>query len=140
MNEWMKPEPGCIIRGSKPYVSTQGTVYAPGVSAETAGAKALYLGIVTLPPGQRTKAHVHSRHESAFHMLSGEAVELWWGERLEHHATAYPGDYLFIPAGMPHVAVNRSTSQAAVFVGARNEATAQESVEMRPELDAKVPA
>lgn len=134
------PEPRCIVRGSEPYVSAQGTVYAPGISAETAGSRTLFLGVVTLPAGQRTKAHVHARHESAFRMLSGENVELWWGERLEHHAAAYPGDYLFIPAGMPHVAVNRSTSQPAVFVGARNEATAQESVELRPELDATVPS
>jgi hypothetical protein len=35
--------------------------------------------------------------------------------------------------------VNRSKTTPAVFIGARNEATAQESVVMRPDLDAKVP-
>jgi len=44
---------------------------------------------------------------------------------------------MFIPAGIPHVAVNRG-SAAAVFVGARNEPTAQESVIMHPELDGAV--
>ena len=139
MNDSTKSEMRCVVPGSAPYTSRQGTVYAPGVSAETAGSKALFLGVVTLPAGQRTKAHLHTRHESAFHLLSGEHVELWWGDQLENHAAAHPGDYLFIPAGMPHVAVNRSASQPAVFVGARNEATAQESLELRPELDAKVP-
>ncbi|MDT3678984.1 MAG: cupin domain-containing protein [Burkholderiaceae bacterium] len=140
MNDWTKTKPRCVLRGSEPYASPQGAVYAPGVSAQTAGSKTLFLGIVTLPAGQRTKAHVHERHESAMHMLSGENVELWWGEQLENHETAFPGDYLFIPAGMPHVAVNRSASQPAIFVGARNEATAEESLHLRPDLDGKVPA
>jgi len=34
--------------------------------------------------------------------------------------------------------VNRSKTTPAVFIGARNEATAQESVVMRPDVDAKV--
>ncbi|MGA8005890.1 MAG: cupin domain-containing protein [Burkholderiales bacterium] len=130
---------GRVVRGSQPYRSQQGTVYAPGISAETVKAQAVFLGIVTLPPGERTRAHVHERHESAFYMLSGEEVELWTGPALEHKEVARPGDFLFIPAMVPHVAVNRSKTAPAVFVGVRNEPTAQESVEMRPELDACVP-
>jgi uncharacterized RmlC-like cupin family protein len=49
-----------------------------------------------------------------------------------------PGDYLYIPANVLHVAVNRG-SEPAVFLGARNEPTAQESVVMHPEMDANVP-
>jgi uncharacterized RmlC-like cupin family protein len=128
-----------VVRGSQPYRSKQGTVYAPGISAETAGAEVVFLGLVTLPPGERTKAHIHERHESAFYLVSGEEVELWTGDRLEHREVARPGDYLFIPPKVPHVAVNRSTTAPAVFVGVRNEPTAQESVVMRPELDAMVP-
>jgi uncharacterized RmlC-like cupin family protein len=71
-------------------------------------------------------------------MLSGEEVELWTGPRLEQREIARPGDYLYTPAGVPHVAVNRGATPA-VFVTARNEPTAQESVSMRPELDALVP-
>ena len=128
-----------VVSGAAPYTSAQGTVYAPGVSAETAGSTGLFLGIVTLPPGQRTHAHVHERHESAFYLLSGESIELWTGESLEHRAEARPKDFLYIPAGLPHVAVNRSATVPAIFIGARNEATAQESVVMRPELDELVP-
>jgi len=126
-----------VVTGSESYDSLQGSHYAPGISAETSGASHLFLGIVTLPPGQRTKAHVHEQHESAHYMLSGEEVELWSGPRLEQREIARPGDYLFTPAGMPHVAVNRS-AKPAVFVTARNDPMAQESVSMRPELDALV--
>lgn len=127
-----------VVHGSQPYKSEQGSLYTPAISAETVGAKSLFFGIVTIPPGERTKAHVHRSHESAFYVLSGENIELWSGAELEHHEVARAGDYLFIPANVPHVAVNRSAT-AAVFVGARNEPTAQESVSMRPELDRRVP-
>jgi uncharacterized RmlC-like cupin family protein len=71
-------------------------------------------------------------------MLSGEQVELWTGPHLDRREVVRPGDFLFVPAGLPHVAVNRG-SVPAVFIGARNEATAQESVQMRPDLDPLVP-
>lgn len=138
MDEAFDLRRGRVVAGAGSYVSRQGSVYAPGISAETVGAKAVFLGMVTLPPGGRTQAHVHEFHESAFCLLSGEAVELCTGERLEHRETARPGDYLFIPANVPHVAVNRGHTPA-VFIGVRNEATAQESVVMRPELDGLVP-
>ena len=130
---------GGVVRGADPYRSKQGSDYTPGVSAETVGAKALFLGMVTLPPGGRTSSHIHEHHESAFYMLSGEEVELWTGDQLQRREVAHPGDYLFIPAKVPHVAVNRSKTTPAVFIGVRNEPTAQESVVMRPELDSKVP-
>jgi uncharacterized RmlC-like cupin family protein len=130
---------GCVVNGTaEGYESVQGSTYEPGISAETVGAKALFLGLVTLPPGGRTKSHVHEFHESAFYMLSGDEAELWTGERLEYKEVARPGDFMFIPANVPHVAVNRSDT-AAVFVGVRNEATAQESVVLMPELDPLVP-
>lgn len=130
---------GCVVSGDAAYESQQGSVYEPGVSKETVGATMVFLGQVTLAPGKRTRAHVHEGHESAFFLLSGEDVELWTGERLEHCERARAGDYLFIPANVPHVAVNRSARLPAVFIGVRNEPTAQESVAMRPELDALVP-
>ena len=80
----MKPSPevklGRVVRGSQPYISNQGSVYTPGICAETVGAEIVFLGLVTLPPGERTKAHIHERHESAFYLLSGEEVELWTGD------------------------------------------------------------
>jgi uncharacterized RmlC-like cupin family protein len=72
---------GYVVRGSESYQSKQGSIYAPGISAETVGAKGLFLGLVTLSPEGRTKAHIHEYHESAFYMLNGEEVELWTGDQ-----------------------------------------------------------
>ena len=130
---------GGVVHAGELYRGKQGLDYAPGVSAETVGSHALWLGSVTLPPGGgRTKAHLHESHESALYMVSGDEVEVYTGERLEHRDVAHAGDYLYFPAGVPHVAVNRSETPA-VFVAARTDPNEQESVLMRPELDEKVP-
>ncbi len=88
------------------------------------------------------RAHESARpgdfHKSAFLLLSGDNVELWTGDELQHCEVAHAGDYLFIPANVPHIAVNRG-SEPAVCIGCRNEPTAQESVVMYLALDAKVP-
>jgi uncharacterized RmlC-like cupin family protein len=130
---------GCVVRAGEGYQGKQGLNYTPGISAQSAGSVALWLGSGTLPPrGGRTKAHLHENHETAIYLLSGDEVELWTGEQLEHREVAHPGDYLYIPAGVPHVAVNRS-ERPAIFVLARTDPNEQESVELRPELEGKVP-
>jgi uncharacterized RmlC-like cupin family protein len=63
-------------------------------------------------------------------MMSGNAVELWTGDELEHCEAVRPGDFIYIPANVLHVAVNRGAAPA-IFVGSRNEATAQESMVLR---------
>ena len=108
------------------------------MSAETVGSKSLFLGVVTLPPGRRTKAHTHERHETALYMMSGEPLDVYTGSNLEHHEMVRPGDCLFIPMNVLHVAVN-NTGVPAVFIASRNEATVNESVVLYPNMDAIVP-
>jgi uncharacterized RmlC-like cupin family protein len=126
-----------IVQGGARFTSEQGSDYAPGVSAETVGAQNIFLGVVTLPPGKRTKAHTHERHETAMYFLSGETVDLYTGVDLEKHDVLRPGDYMYIPVNVLHVAVNRSNAPA-VFVGTRNEATVNESVVLYPDKDALI--
>jgi uncharacterized RmlC-like cupin family protein len=94
----------------------------------------LWLGMISLPAGTRTSAHRHQGHETALLMTAGKEIEIWSGTRLELCEKVVPGDYLFIPAGVPHVAVNRSAENAE-FVGTRNDPAANESVVLMPELD-----
>jgi uncharacterized RmlC-like cupin family protein len=129
---------GVVVKAGAEHRVKQGADYQPGVSAETVGSQVIWLGLMTLPPGARTKAHIHEHHETALYMMSGGALELWTGDELEHCDNVKPGDFIYIPANVLHVAVNRGTTPAA-FVGSRNEATAQESLVLRPEMDARVP-
>jgi uncharacterized RmlC-like cupin family protein len=128
-----------VIRSTEAYEGKQGPTYAGGVSAENVGSRGIWLGMVTMPPGSRTKAHFHEAHETAFYVLSGEC-DLWFGEDLQEHEIARAGDYLYIPAGISHVAVNRSQTEPVVVVGGRTDPSEQESVRLQPELDARIPA
>jgi len=127
-----------VVRGGGSQVAEQGSVYKQGIGAQSVGSRALWLGEVSLPAGARTRAHRHEGHETALLMTAGEEIEIWSGAALECCERVRPGDYLFIPAGVPHVAVNRGGSEAR-FIGARNDPNANESVLLMPELDGAVP-
>jgi uncharacterized RmlC-like cupin family protein len=129
---------GMVVKAAPEHRVQQGSDYRAGVSAETTGSQVIWLGLMALPPGGRTKAHVHEHHETALYMMSGDALELWTGDELEHCEAVRPGDFVYIPANVLHVAVNRGAT-TAVFIGSRNEATARESMVLRPEMDARVP-
>ena len=142
-NEAMQPKnadalTAKVVRVSDSYVAEQGSVYRSGVSAESVRSSMLWLGMISLPAGRRTSAHRHRGHETALLMTAGAEIEIWSGAELERCEKVLPGDYLFIPAGVPHVAVNRSTENAE-FLCARNDPAANESVVLMPELDDIVP-
>jgi uncharacterized RmlC-like cupin family protein len=90
--------------------------------------------LLTMPPGARAKAHKHEAHETAIYVISGEAG-MWYGERLERHMITRAGDFVYIPADMPHLPYNRSQTELATAVIARTDPNEQESVVMLPELD-----
>jgi uncharacterized RmlC-like cupin family protein len=124
-----------LIRPGEAAEGTTGVTYAAGVSEATAGARALCLQLASLPPGARSRAHLHAEHESAAYVIEGRLV-LWFGERLENRVAAGPGDFLYIPGGVPHLVANASASQPAVTVLGRSDPNEQESVTALPELDA----
>jgi uncharacterized RmlC-like cupin family protein len=100
-----------VVRASAGYRAEQGSDYEPGISAETVGSRVIWLGMISLPPGKRTKAHVHEHHETGLYMLSGDSIELWTGDALEYREAVRPGDYIYVPANVIRVAVNRSGSR-----------------------------
>ncbi len=121
-----------IIRPGKGHATKQGLDYFSGVSAESAGATGLCMHLLTIPPGGRARAHYHERHETAIYVLSGEAV-VWYGEGLAEKLTCRAGDFLFIPAGMPHLPANLSQTEPVTAVVARTDPNEQESVVLVPE-------
>ena len=123
-----------VVRGGGLAKGATGLDYGSGITAESSGAVAICLRVLQIPSGARSSAHLHEGHESAAYVLEGEVVT-WFGERLERHAVTGPGDFLFIPAGVPHVAVNYGTVDALAVL-ARSDPNADESVVPLPELDA----
>jgi uncharacterized RmlC-like cupin family protein len=76
-----------------------------------------------------------NEHESAAYVIEGEML-MWFGEQLEHELVARPGDFMYIPRGVPHLVLNASDTDAAVAVLARTDPNEQEDVTELPELDA----
>ena len=136
MSETQKPT--CqIFQAKETYAGKQGFNYFSGISAESAGASGICMHLLTIPPGDKAKAHLHEDHETAIYVLSGEA-EMWYGEGLAEHMVVKAGDMLYIPAGVPHLPANRSKAPVTAVV-ARTDPNEQESVKLLPELDGKVP-
>jgi uncharacterized RmlC-like cupin family protein len=127
---------GCtVVRpGGSAYRGRQGLDYDAGISAESAGSRAICMHRLTMPPGARATAHLHADHESSIYVLSGE-VEFWWGPALEHHEVVREGAFVHIPAGVPHLPANTSDRPAEAVI-ARTDPSEQESVVMLPALDA----
>lgn len=128
-----------VMRPGAPFIGKQGLSYAPAISAETVGARAIHMQMLTMPPGGRAKAHKHAAHETALYVLSGEAG-MYYGERLEHHMVNRAGDFVYIPANMPHLPYNASTIEPVVAIISRTDPNEQESVVLLPELEAIHPA
>jgi uncharacterized RmlC-like cupin family protein len=57
-------------------------------------------------------------------------------ERLENHMVNRAGDFVYIPANVPHLPYNLSGSEPATAVVARTDPNEQESVILLPELEA----
>ena len=135
-NEATGRSPDCVrLRAGEPFVGKQGFTYAAAISAETAGASAIHMQLLTVPPGAKAKAHKHEAHETALYVLSGE-VGMYYGEKLENHMATRAGDFVYIPANTPHLPYNLSQTEPATAVISRTDPNEQESVVMLPELDA----
>ena len=124
------------IRPTGTYSGKQGFEYFEGISRETAGASSICLHLLTIPPKGRGRAHLHAGHETAIYMLQGTTV-MWWGNRLENRMEVHAGDFVFIPAGMPHLPMNPSEGEAVAVV-ARSDPHEQESVLLLPELETEM--
>jgi uncharacterized RmlC-like cupin family protein len=102
-----------------------------GVSAATAGARGISMNMVIIPPGGAAEPHLHRGYETAIYLLKGR-VETRYGEGLRRSVIHEAGDFIFIPADVPHQPVNLSATEPAHALVARNDPDEQESVEPYP--------
>ena len=123
------------IRPGEEVLTRQRLPYFVGISKETVGASGLSMHLVVIPPGGRSEPHSHLDYETGIYVLEG-TVRTRWGRALEHEVVSSAGDFLFIPPGVPHEAVNLSATEPARAVVARNTPREQDEVEPYPLPDA----
>lgn len=116
------------VRPDREVQTLQRLPYFVGISGETVNATGLSMHLVVIPPGARADPHVHLGYETGIYVLEG-TVCTRWGPRLEHEVVSKAGEFLFVPPGVPHEAINLSATQPARAVVARNDPAEQDKVQ-----------
>ena len=104
-----------VVRGGEGFLGKQGLNYFSGISAESAKAEAICMHMLVMPPGASAKPHYHESHETAIYMLEGVA-EFLHGPNLEFKDRVEAGDYVYIPAGVPHQPYNPTDKPARALI------------------------
>ena len=87
----------------------------PGMVMETP----MWGGIFLVEPGARTGIHHHGEQHTIAYVLSGSSY-VRWGDCGEFHATLHAGDFLFVPAWLPHLEINPSDDTPFQWVVVRS--------------------
>lgn len=116
------------VRPGDEVMTLQRLPYFVGISGQTVKATGLSMHLVVIPPGGRAEPHIHVGYETGIYVLEG-TVCTRWGPNLEHEVTSRAGEFLFIPPGVPHEAINLSATAPARAVVARNDPAEQDKVQ-----------
>jgi uncharacterized RmlC-like cupin family protein len=101
---------------------TPGSVRLAAVAPQLGIPSELWGGLFTVEPGARTGIHHHGKQQTLAYVLSG-VCEIRWGEMGEHAATAKAGDFIHVPAFLPHMEINPSSAQPFQWVVVRSTPT-----------------
>ena len=117
-----------MYRRGERYDGAQGMTYLEGLSGS-----GICMVELELPPGGRSRAHLHRGVESAGYVIEGE-LEMLWGQGLERCDRIRAGELAYIPPGVPHLVRNPTASVTRAVV-AHTASSDQEGIELLPELE-----
>ncbi|QWF80662.1 cupin domain-containing protein [Amycolatopsis sp. CA-230715] len=90
------------------------------------------LGVVDVDPGHFSRSHTHERSDIVVYIVSGHAASLTGDDlRPSFHR---PGSACWIGAGVPHAAVNLSTTEPVLGIEFRTDPAFNDDVRPRPDL------
>lgn len=115
------------IRPAETIGTKQGLPIFQGISGQNAGARHISMNKVIIPPGGAAKAHVHKGYELVIYLIKGR-VKTLYGDGLEKEVVNEAGDFIYIPADLPHKPINLSKTEPAEAIVARTDPDEQESV------------
>ena len=113
------------IRVVRPEQFDSATAQTPGskrtaaIYPEMVAGSPMWGGLFRVEPGARTGIHHHGEQNTIVYLLSGTSY-VRWGERGEFNATAHAGDFLFVPAWLPHQEINPSPDEPFHWVVVRS--------------------
>jgi uncharacterized RmlC-like cupin family protein len=116
------------IRIVSPDEFDSGTAQTPGsqrqaaITPELGVVTSMWGGRFEVKPGARSGIHHHGDQQTIAFVLSG-VCEVRWGARGEFAATAKAGDFIHVPAFLPHMEINPSITESFHWVVVRSTAT-----------------
>ena len=90
------------------------------ISGELTGSQRLWMGGNTVEPGESSAAHHHGEADSGIYIVSGHPRFTFLDDGEERSLEAAPGDFVYVPAWVPHREENPSTEEPAIVVLARS--------------------
>jgi uncharacterized RmlC-like cupin family protein len=100
---------------------TPGSLRLAAIHAGAGIASPMWGGIFVVEPGARTGIHHHGEQDTIVYVLEGSSF-VRWGERGEFNATVHAGDFLHVPAWLPHQEINPSSDTPFRWVVVRSTA------------------
>lgn len=110
-----------VVRAGDLSDATAQTVGLPrleGVSPERTGSAGLWMGRVSGPPGMNSGPHHHGEAETGGYVLRG-AARIFYGEDYGEVVDIFEGDFIYVPAFVPHIETNLSKTEPIEFVTCR---------------------
>ena len=101
---------------------TSGSVRLAAIAPESALNTALWGGLFEVKPRAHTGIHHHGEQQTIAYVLEG-VCEVRWGAHGEYLAEASAGDFIHVPAYLPHMEINPSESQPFRWVVVRSTPT-----------------
>ena len=86
---------------------TPGSLRLSAIAAMQGIDSSLWAGIFVVEPLATTGIHHHGKQDTVVYVLEGEA-SVRWGKLGEHSVTVRAGDFLHVPAWLPHQELNPS--------------------------------
>lgn len=98
---------------------TYGSVRQAAIGAESGVASQMWGGVFLVEPAARTGIHHHGEQDTIVYVLEGESL-VKWGQHGEFEATARAGDFIHVPAWLPHMEINPSATKPFRWVVVRS--------------------
>ena len=119
---------------SEGVMGPQGQRLIPTITHDMSGTTGLSACMVVMPPGGVSRAHVHQNTEIIVVCIEGFAATLIGAElQPVFHG---PGEFIYIPEGTVHAAVNLSATERLVAIEARTDPHLNIDVVPTPEHEA----
>ncbi|WP_280255232.1 cupin domain-containing protein [Nocardia wallacei] len=133
--ECAHPKSALVARpfDSAAVVGRQGQILTPCITHDRCGTTNISAGLVNMPPGKSSKAHYHARSEIIVVCTEGYAATLIGPDLIPYFHG--PGEFMYIPEGVIHVAVNLSPTASLVAVEMRTDPEFDDDVVLSPEYD-----